>query len=108
MSLPKITFEYATTYDDALHRAATEWGVIREFHDIFGQHHVSSAETEAKILASLGMDVSSVESVNSARSRRFVEGPRSVVPRTSVISEHEKSVELSLDGGRSSSIHLEV
>jgi len=68
MSRPLIRFEYSTSREDALHRAATEWGVEREFWDIFGHHHVASAETEAKILASLGVDVSSTGRVDAARS----------------------------------------
>jgi 4-alpha-glucanotransferase len=96
MSLPQIKFEYAASYEDSLHRAAAEWGIEREFYDIFGKHHIASADTEAKILASLGLAVSSKEEVDNARRRRFLEQVAVPLKKTAVISENAKQVELSL------------
>jgi 4-alpha-glucanotransferase len=96
MPLPQIRFEYATNYEDSLHRAASEWGVEREFYDIFGHHHVASAGTEAKILASLGLCVSSKEEVDAARRRHFLEQAEPPLQKTVVISERENAVELTL------------
>lgn len=108
MSLPQIRFEYATSYEDSLHRAATEWGIEREFYDIFGKHHVASADTEAKILASLSMAVSSQEEVDGARRRRFLEEVAVPLKKTSVISEREKQVELSLPAAEKLALKLEL
>ncbi len=108
MTLPQIIFEYSATREKALDRAAVEWGIEREFWDIFGQHHIASPETEAKILAALGVDVSSKESVDDARRRRFEERAASVLAGTSVIPESDKSIEISLLAGDLPEIRLDL
>jgi 4-alpha-glucanotransferase len=108
MTLPQVIFEYSATREEALHRAAVEWGIEREFWDIFGQHHIASPETEAKILASLNVDVSSKESVDDARKRRFEERAASVLAGTSVIAESNKAVEISLLAGDIPEIGLDL
>lgn len=108
MPLPQIRFEHASSYDDALHRAAAEWGVEREFWDIFGNYHVASADTEARILGSLGVDVSSQDTVEEARMRRF-QHRAAVLPNTSVVSENDKAVEISLAASLADpKVHLDV
>lgn len=108
MILPQTTFQYSATREEALDRAAVEWGVEREFWDIFGQHHVASPETEAKILAALGVDVSSKECVDDARRRRFEERVSSLLAGTSVISESDKAIEISLLAGDLPEIRLDL
>src|ERR1700751_4747408 len=108
MSFPLIYFEYSTDRDDALHRVAVEWGIEREFYDIFGNHHVASAETEAKVLRSLGVDVSSRASIDLARMRRFENRVASVVPGPSVIAESDKAIELSLFAGELPDVKVQV
>src|SRR5438270_2082289 len=108
MSRPLVRFEYSTSREDALHRAATEWGVEREFWDIFGHHHIASAETEARILSSLGVDVNSTEQIDAARRRRFERKAASVVPGTSVISERGMAFELSLLSGELPPVEVEL
>jgi 4-alpha-glucanotransferase len=108
MPLPQIRFEYATNYEDSLHRAASEWGVEREFYDIFGNHHVASATTEAKILASLGLCVSSTEEVDAARRRHFWEQAEPPLQKTAVISERENAVELTLPASEKLEGRLEL
>ena len=108
MSRPLTKFEYSRSREDALHRAATEWGIEREFWDIFGHHHVASGDIEARILGSLGVDVSTQESVDRARRERFEKHASSLVPGTSVISESEKSFELALLAAPVPSIAVEL
>src|SRR6476646_7217240 len=108
MSRPLTKFEYSHSREDALHRAATEWGIEREFWDIFGHHHVASGDIEARILGSLSVDVSSEESVDRARRDRFEKHASSLVPGTSVISESEKSFELALLAAPVPSIAVEL
>jgi len=43
----------------SLDQAAGIWGIEREFWDIWGKHHKTPPETEARVLRSLGVDVSS-------------------------------------------------
>src|SRR6185437_6382970 len=50
MPLSQIKFEHAPSYEDALHKAAVEWGVEREFWDIFGNYHVAPADTGREFL----------------------------------------------------------
>jgi 4-alpha-glucanotransferase len=95
MPLSKMEFEHSSSYEDALHKAAFEWGVEREFWDIFGNHHVAPADTEAQTLGSLGVDVSSQDTVEEARIRRF-EQRTAILPNTSVVSENDKAVNISL------------
>jgi 4-alpha-glucanotransferase len=108
MSRPVIKFEYSHSREDALHRAATEWGIEREFWDIFGRHHVASSDIEARILASLGVDVHSQESVDGARRNRFERHATSVVPGTSVVSENSKLVDLTLLAGPVPQLAIEL
>jgi 4-alpha-glucanotransferase len=108
MPLSQIIFEHASSYEDALHKAAAEWGVEREYWDIFGNRHVASADIEVRILGSLGVDVSSQDTVEEARMRRFQQRS-AVLPNTSVVSESDKVVDISLpatlNGPR---IHIEA
>lgn len=108
MSLPHIKFEYAASYEDSLHRAAAEWGIEREFYDIFGKHHVATADTEAKILASLGLAVASKEEVDAARRHRFLKETASPLKKTSVISSNEKAVELTLPASERPDFKLQL
>lgn len=108
MPLPLIKFEYSHNREDALHRAATEWGIEREFWDIFGHHHVASGDIEARILGSLGVDVSSHESVDHARRARFERHAASPVRGTSVISESQKVFELVLISGPLPDVAIEL
>jgi 4-alpha-glucanotransferase len=108
MRLPQITFEYSASREEALDRAAVEWGIEREFWDIFGHRHVASPQIEAKILAALSVDVSSKESVDEARRRRFEERAASVVASTSVIAESDKAIEISLLTGDLPGIRLDL
>jgi 4-alpha-glucanotransferase len=108
MPLSQIKFEHAPSYEDALHKAAVEWGVEREFWDIFGNYHVASADTEARILGSLGVDVSSRDTVEEARMRRF-EQRTAVLPDTSVVTENDQAVDISLPATLNApGIHLEL
>lgn len=108
MPLPHIKFEYAANYEDSLHRAAAEWGIERQFYDIFGNHHVATADTEARILASLGLAVSSKEAVDSERKRQFLQEAAFPLKKTVVISEREKAVELSLPASEKPDLKLQL
>jgi 4-alpha-glucanotransferase len=108
MTLPQVHFDYSASREEALHRAAVEWGIEREFWDIFGHQHIASADTEAKILAALGVDVSTKDSIDRARRSRFERLAASVVSDTSVIAENDKAVFLSLLSGPLPEIQLDL
>jgi 4-alpha-glucanotransferase len=96
MPLPQIVFEPSTSYEDALHKAAEEWGIEREFWDIFGKRHVASAAMESRILAALGLDTSSQASIEGERIWRFQGRAAPVIQPVSITGEEEKWVILSL------------
>ena len=102
MPLSQIVFEPSNSYEDALHKAAGEWGIEREFWDIFGKRHVASAAMESRILAALGLDTSSQKSIEDERIRRFERRAMPLIQPVSITSEQEKWILLSLAKSHSS------
>jgi 4-alpha-glucanotransferase len=96
MPLPQVVFEPSTNYEDALHKAAGEWGIEREFWDIFGKKHVASAAMEGRILAALGLNTASQATLEDERIRRFQMRAAPVIQPVSITSETEKWFILSL------------
>src|SRR5690606_36112694 len=60
----------AETYDEALQRAATAWGVQPEYWDIWGQRHSAGPELQKTVLSSMGFQTGSTEELNTAIRRR--------------------------------------
>jgi 4-alpha-glucanotransferase len=108
MSLPRVTFEPARDFEDAVHRAAVEWGIQREFWDIFGNYHASTANTEARILASIGVPSSSLDEIEHARVRRFEASVDKILPATCVVGEQDKTIELSLRAGTNPEVTFHI
>src|SRR5271157_5509394 len=96
MPLPQIVFEPSNSYEDALHKAAGECGIEREFWDIFGKRHVASAAMESRILAALGLDTSSRKTIEDQRILRFQRRVMLPIQPVSITSEQEKWIILSL------------
>ena len=96
MPLPQIVFEPSRSYEDALHKAADEWGIEREFWDIFGKRHVASAAMESRILAALSLDTSSQKTIENERIQRFERRVMLPIQPVSITSEQEKWFILSL------------
>ena len=70
MRTPAEDFSPATTYEEALRRAARVWGVQEEYWDVFGNRHIADAEIERSILRSMGFQPDSLASLNDAIGRR--------------------------------------
>ncbi len=69
--------------------AAGIWGIEREFWDIWGKLHKTPPETEARILRSLGVDVSSeAQLVRAAEDRQWREWSQPLPPAL-VLSDSE-------------------
>jgi 4-alpha-glucanotransferase len=96
MGVPQVTFEKSTSYEDALSRAASECGIDREYWDIFHHRHEIAADSISRILIALRWDISSVEKIDEQRLHLFLENITSILAKTLVISESEKSVHLTL------------
>jgi 4-alpha-glucanotransferase len=108
MSRPQNRFTHSNNLEEAFHKAAIEWGVEREYWDIFGNHHVASADIERRVLASFGVDVSSAETVDQARKQRFQSKAATLLAPTSVVSETDRAIELALLSYANSQLRLEL
>jgi len=75
--------------DDALRRAAERQGVQQEFWDIFGHRHETVPETNSAILAALGFDCSSEESLRASVARYEAAEKSRELPFVLVISENQ-------------------
>jgi 4-alpha-glucanotransferase len=96
--MPASSFSFcpSTTYEEALRRAATLWGVEPEYWDIWGKHHVIPAGVQSKILESLGVAAGTREALDAAVEQRlYIEWSR-LTPATLVISESAKLLALNL------------
>ena len=70
MATSAENYSPATTYDEALARAAAVWGVQAEYWDIFGNRHVTTPEVQSSILESLGFRSDSIDELNAAIRQR--------------------------------------
>ena len=60
------SFRASGSYEQALDRAARQWGIESEFWDTWGQRHATSPEIERAMLAALGVSAGSRESLDRA------------------------------------------
>jgi 4-alpha-glucanotransferase len=108
MSFQQIAFEPAWSYEDALARAADENGIDREYWDVLHKKHEVSSDVLRRILAALGWDILTFESLEQERARRFEENATSTVPRTLVVSVSEKAVPVTLPASLAGSVCYEI
>jgi 4-alpha-glucanotransferase len=104
----KIEFESARNYEDALARAAEACGLQHEYWDIFHKRHEVSSDVRRRILQVLGWNVSSFETVEQERIRRFHERSTAALPRTLVISQSDCAAPVTLEAGLEGSIHFKI
>lgn len=83
-----ITFKPAKDYRSALEHAARLWGIDLAYWDIFGKKHEAADEVVSAILAALGVDSSSAQSLNRAIEARLVEEWSQILPEAEVVSLH--------------------
>ena len=102
------SFESATSYEDALARAADECGIYRDYWDIFANRHHVKPEVRAAILKALGWDVSSRETLDHERRRRLERALRSALPKTSVVSKSGAYVPVTLSASADGSLCFEL
>ncbi len=106
--MPEINFEPASSYEDSLARAAAQSGIDSTYWDIFGKRHEVDPDVKRRILQALHWDVSSLESVEAERYRRFTEMLASGLARTLVLSESDLAVPLHLPAATDGPLHFEV
>ena len=87
-----------TLPNELLDRLSEEFGVDREYWDIWGRHHEASVPTKAAILASLGLDTSTPhrlrQSADAWHDRHWTQGLPAV--QVTRISEHDPALTVSL------------
>lgn len=86
------TFSPANSYEEALERAALAWGVECEYWDIWGKQHKATAEGMSAVLDSVGVDVRSKESLDSAVENRLWRDWSRVLPPTVVTSSETPEI----------------
>ncbi len=91
-----MEFELSCNYDDALLRAADACGIDRDYWDIFHQRHEVTSDVHRKLLSAIGVDTASQQTLDEARYRFFETKIIPVLPETSVLSEADKIVPLTL------------
>lgn len=73
--------------ENALDRAARHWGIESEYWDTWGHRHGTSAEIERGILAALGVEAASKESLDEAIERRAAREWERLLPPVFVAGE---------------------
>lgn len=106
--MPHIPFQPAVSYEDALAKAADECGIEREYWDIFHKKHEVSSDVRRRLLQALGWDVTSRETVEQERARRFEAKSTSALAQTLVISHSDRAVPLTLPALSTGSVHFEI
>ncbi len=66
-----FTYKPSRTYTEALDRAARLWGIEPEYGDTWGKVHAATPEIEQGILAALGVDTATTESLDQAVEERI-------------------------------------
>jgi 4-alpha-glucanotransferase len=86
MPTPPVRFEPAPTYEKALERAASQWGIQPEYWDIFGDRHITTPDTQKTILTSLGVGAATREELDCACEQRLYDEWSTLGARTLVAS----------------------
>ena len=86
MSNAPVRFEPAPSYETALGRAASLWGIQPDYWDIFGKRHITIAEVQKTLLASFGVPSDTREDLDRAVEQRLWDEWSSIGPRTLVAS----------------------
>ena len=91
-----MSFDPSESYPKALERAATLWGIVPSFWDIFGTRHFTTPEIAKAILGSMGVPVESKESIDGAVEERLCEDWNRLVPATLVAGNPVTAIALSV------------
>lgn len=89
-----VTFSPSATYEDALARASTVWGVEREYWDVWSKRHEASAAVQRSILTSLGVAADSKESLDAAVEERLWQEWSRLLPASLVLSERTSQLDV--------------
>jgi 4-alpha-glucanotransferase len=94
--------------DSALDRAALLWGIEPQFWDIWGKHHVTSAETKQAILRAMGVPVDTAEQIEQAIQARQQREQTRLVPRCLVLSENQRPRQFPVHAEATQEVNIEI
>jgi 4-alpha-glucanotransferase len=80
----------SATYEEALDRAADTWGILPDYWDIWGKHHITLPESKRAILHSLGIATGTKEELDAAVEQRIRGEWQRLTPPCLVISENQR------------------
>jgi 4-alpha-glucanotransferase len=92
MSNAQEQFLPATTYEEALQRASSLFGIQPDYWDIFGQQHFATAEAKRLVLQSMGVPGPDLEALNRAILERAQEEWGRLVPPVLVLLLSDESI----------------
>jgi 4-alpha-glucanotransferase len=98
MPASQTVFEPSLNYDEVLRRVSAEQGINHEYWDIFGRKHVASRDVEQRLLAALGIDVSTQETLSAEWLNALQRTTSSALPPTIVVGTSDKSAPVTLPG----------
>ncbi len=109
MDTALVTFTPSTSYEHALERAAGQWGIEREYWDIWGKHHTATPEMIAAVLRSLGVACSTREEIDAALEREYRDEWSRPLPRTVVADAGLVRIPVRLPAGmQPGAVELEI
>ena len=106
--MPDLTFERGSNLADSQLKAADQSGIYRDYWDVFGRRHEISAPARRKILESLGWPVDQFEALENARKGAFERSSIYPLLSTTVISQREKFVPLTLEQSAEGTLSYEL
>ena len=81
------SFKASGSYEQALDRAARQWGIESEFWDTWGHRHATSPDIERAILAALGVSAGTRESIDRALEQHQAQDWERLLPPVFVAGE---------------------
>lgn len=92
---------------ELLDEAAPLWGIEQRYWDIWGNEHIASPQIQIAILRSLGVDVSSDESLRDATEHRKQRDSGGLLPATLVIGQSARMLPVTAPEGASLTLQRE-
>jgi 4-alpha-glucanotransferase len=92
MAESRVTFERSSNLNDAVDRAAAEQRIDSGYWDIFHRYNQTSRDVHSRLLAAMGWDVATQESIDAEREKRFRAEFVALAPATRVLSESDRSI----------------
>lgn len=94
MPTPTVSFVPSASQEEALGRAATLFGIEREYWDLFGNRIVAKTDTIIAILRAMGVPCGTKECLDRAVEERLFREWSRPLPAVLVVTENTKTLEI--------------